>query len=493
MCGILLVKSKDLIPLQTHLQAFSRLQSRGPDFDRYQYKNNIFIGQTVLHITGSRDYYDHDHINFLSYNGEIYNFKQFGNYNNDIEFVDHAVNNDMNLFDRAWGPWAWAWSNGLTVRYASDPQGEKCLYQYQDNDILIVSSEISPILEYVNLIKLDVPYKNKTWTMLSQTPWQGIKKIDPGMLYQDGIAIEKIDSIWSWIKPIKYTSIDEAYEEFQHVWKSVVKSMIPTCRSALTYSGGLDSSVILSHVPDLELYSVNCVGKDPIVDCIDKFLTPPELKRLHRFDIDEKQWAQEFHDMINTIKMPALSWSFVGQWIAIRNCQQRVLFTGAGADELFGGYDFYRDLDYTVEGSTSPFSRFGDPVIWQRCLQAYNNDARQATMLMDYWYQVVGCDARAVDLITGSWGIEARNPFLARPVMQLALSLPVEYKISTVAKPLIRRLFLERWRDQDILPKKGFSGHANDALPWLNIDISLTGDRMTDWRQIARESFYASS
>jgi hypothetical protein len=58
---------------------------------------------------------------------------------------------------------------------------------------------------------------------------------------------------------------------------------------------------------------------------------------------------------------------------------------------------------------------------------------------------------------------------------------------------LIRRLFLERWSEQQILPKKGFSGHANDALPWLNIDITLTGDRMNDWKLIAKETFYAGT
>ena len=110
MCGILLVQSKDQIPLSLHLKAFAQLHSRGPDFARYQFKNNIFIGQTVLHITGTDDYYRQDHDNFLSYNGEIYNFKQFGNYNNDIEFVDHAVNHDMTQLRQAWGPWAWAWT-----------------------------------------------------------------------------------------------------------------------------------------------------------------------------------------------------------------------------------------------------------------------------------------------------------------------------------------------------------------------------------------------
>jgi asparagine synthetase B (glutamine-hydrolysing) len=149
MCGILLVKSRDQIPVEQHLDAFVKLQSRGPDFCRYDYKNNIFIGQAVLHITGSADYYHTVHKNFLAYNGEIYNYQQLGNYNNDIEFVDYAVENDLELLAQGWGPWAWAWNDGTTVRYASDPQGERCLYQYHDDNILIVCSEVAPILDYV--------------------------------------------------------------------------------------------------------------------------------------------------------------------------------------------------------------------------------------------------------------------------------------------------------------------------------------------------------
>ncbi|GAF93775.1 unnamed protein product, partial [marine sediment metagenome] len=55
---------------------------------------------------------------------------------------------------QGWGPWAWAWTDNTTVRYAADPQGEKTLYQYQDKDILIVCSEVAPILEYVDAVKI---------------------------------------------------------------------------------------------------------------------------------------------------------------------------------------------------------------------------------------------------------------------------------------------------------------------------------------------------
>jgi asparagine synthetase B (glutamine-hydrolysing) len=492
MCGILLVKGAKSIPLNQHLAALSLLDSRGPDFSRYRYHNGIFIGQTVLHVTGSNDYYHHDHTDFLSYNGEIYNYRDLGHYSNDIEFVHDCVINCIDRINLGWGPWAWAWTDGNQVLYATDPQGERSLYQYQDSDILIVCSEIAPVLEYIASVKIDVPYVNKTWTMLDQTPWSGIVKITPGKLYQNGQAVKTIDSIWSWITQSIHHNIDEVYEDFRDQWQKVTRVMTPTCVSALTYSGGLDSNIILSHIPELELYAVNNLGKDPIVDGITQFLDDQEQSRLHELKIDPAQWAQELQQLIARTRLPALSWSFVGQWLATKHCEQRVLFTGAGADELFGGYDIYRNLEYCRDGSTSPYSRCGDPTIWQQCLSVYDNDPKQATLLMDYWYQVVGCDARAIDLIAGAYGIEPRNPFLTRPIMQLALNLPIQFKIGTVSKPLIRRLFLERWRSELISPKKGFTGHANDALPWLPFAIASTGDRMADWRQIARKSFYES-
>ena len=180
MCGILLVKSKQDLPLEQHLQALEVLKSRGPDRTRYQYQNNIFIAQVVLHITGTDEYYNNKHDNFLAYNGEIYNYKELGNYNNDIEFVDDCVNTNSKSLIHGWGPWAWAWTDGNSVRYGADPQGEKTLYQYQDNDILIVCSEVAPILEYKKFNKIPSVYTTRHWTMLEQTPYEGITRVIPG-------------------------------------------------------------------------------------------------------------------------------------------------------------------------------------------------------------------------------------------------------------------------------------------------------------------------
>jgi asparagine synthetase B (glutamine-hydrolysing) len=490
MCGILLVSSRESIPIEKHLSALKLLKSRGPDFETYQYKNNIFIGQTVLHITGTPEFYHTPHTNFLAYNGEIYNYQTFGKYTNDVELVAESIPNKLSQFKQFDGPWAWAWTDFNTVLCATDPQGERVLYQYQDDDILIVSSDITAILEYIHPAHCIVPYKNKCWTMLGQTPWAGIVRLEPGRLYRDGNLDIEIDNIWSWITTPTISTYNEAIEEFNSLWSQTCRIMTPNCDAALSYSAGLDSNLILNSIDNLELYAVNITGKDAIVDNINKFLTLDEQSRLHVQHINPEQWAYEYQELINQTKMPASSWSHVGKWLVAKQCHQRVLFTGLAADELFGGYEIYKTLDYTTAGSTSPYSVNDHAGLWDRCLLAYNGDARQATLLMDYWYQVVGLDAAGMDRIAGAHGIETRNPFMNCKLIKFALNLPFEFKVNTHSKPLIRQAFLQRWPEELIYPKMGFAGHANDSVPYLDIEFESTGDRHQDWKQIAQQTFY---
>jgi asparagine synthetase B (glutamine-hydrolysing) len=490
MCGILLVHSRDAIPLDKHLSALKTLKSRGPDLETYQYKNNIFIGQTLLHITGTQEFYHTPHSDFLAYNGEIYNYKSFGKYHNDVELVADVVPSKLSRFKQFEGMWAWAWTNFDTVLYATDPQGERVLYQYQDDDILIVASEVTAILEYIQPRHCVIPYENKCWTMLDQTPWAGIVRLEPGQLYRNGKKESELDSIWSWISAPTICTFDEAAEEFDSLWAWTCRLMTPTCDAALSYSGGLDSNLILNSIDHLELYAVNTTGKDDIIDNIDKFLTANEMIRLHLQNISPEQWGQAYQELIKQTKMPASSWSHVGKWLVAQQCRQRVLFTGLAADELFGGYGIYKTLEYNSSGSTSPYSSHDHAGLWDRCLTTYNGDAQQATLLMDYWYQVVGLDAPGMDRIAGAHGIETRNPFMSRRLMTFALNLPFEFKVNTQSKPLIRRAFMQRWPEELIYPKMGFAGHANDSIPYLDVVVKLTGDRHQDWKQVAQQTFY---
>ena len=494
MCGILYVRGR--VAWDQHQEAMQILNSRGPDFTRYWQHNDTFIAHSVLHITGGRKFYQNASKDFLAYNGEIYNYRSFGNYDNDIELIDHAVKNNRSMFKSFTGPYAWVWTNGSSYAYASDPQGERCLYRYQDDSILIVCSEVAPILKYRNLNLCIENHSERHWPVHARTPWRSIERVPPGIMFdQDGVAT-KLDSIFDWCSQEKYSTLADAAMTFDDVLNSVMQDMTPREPAALTFSGGLDTACLLAKIPNAELYTTNVSGKDLVSTHVQEFLTPNQRQNLHVLDIDEKTWAQDYIDVVQRTRMPVQSWSFVGQWHIAKHCEQRILFSGVGADELFGGYGVYQTLDYKTNYSASPYSYF-DPdsadieVLenWQRCLNFYHGDARQATLMMDYITQISGVDLRGVDVCTAAHGIEPRAPFCHPKIIKFALNLPWEYKVGLFGKPVIRSQFLREWDESLIFDKQGFAGHCNDSYPWLGISVQRQQDRMSDWRVINQAAF----
>lgn len=490
MCGVLYVRSSSPIALERHLDAVKTLEPRGPDFTRYQHRGNTFIAQTVLRITGTNDYYQQTHSNFLSYNGEIYNYQWFGNHSSDTELVHRTIQQDLRKFKYFEGPWAWAWTDFETVLYAADPQGERCLYHYQDDNILIVASEITAILAYVDCKPQPVPYVNKGWTMISQTPWTGITRCAPGMMYKDGVPCQQLDSVWDWIKP-QSISWQDAVNEFDRKWNQVANWMRPQVDSSISFSAGIDSSMIVSTQSRSRPVVINTIGKDPIVKHAPEFLNQQQLEKLCIVDVDPEQWAEEYKRIVHHTRMPVQSWSYIGKWLVAKHCDTKVVFTGLAADELFGGYPVYQTIDYSTDCSHSPYSSHDHENIWQQCLEAYDGDPKQATLLMDYWYQVVGVDAPGQDRLGAAWGRETRSPFMTRTIIEFALNLPWEYKVGAVSKPILRHWFEQRFGAERAYPKMGFAGHANDSLPWLGVDIKPSGNRHSDWQQIASTSYYS--
>lgn len=486
MCGILAVKSRIPLPTSQHQAALDILKRRGPDLVTQKQVGTVFIAQTVLHITGTADFYHKEIPDGFSYNGEIYDHKWFGSKNNDVELAYSTAKQRPDKFRYFEGPWAWAYTVNDTLIYASDPQGEKCLYQYQDDDILIVCSEVAPILTYIQPEHQSIPYINKSWTMIEQTPWRGITRCRPGVLYRNGEKDSVIDSIWDWIKP-NTTNTQDKFEELVDRWHRTIEPEEP---ATLSYSGGLDSNIIMNNLRGMELLSINTVGKDYIVEQAQRFLNPAEAANFRQIEINPEQWAQHYQDMIKQTRMPAQSWSHVGRWLVAKHASNRIIFTGLAADELFGGYDCYRQIEYTVDRCTSPYSSEDHDGIWDQCLNAYNGDPRQATLLMDYWYQVVGVDAPGADRLGGCWGKETRNPFMLKSVMEFALNLPWEAKVGQHGKLPVRQEFLRRWPEELIFTKQGFAGHANDSLPWLGVTVDVSGNRHQDWQAIAQQTFY---
>jgi len=492
MCGILFVKSQQPLDLAVHLQALTKIQSRGPDHTVYAHRDTVFVAHTVLHITGDDQFYREPHTDFVAFNGEIYNYRWFGNYNTDTELIYRTVrDHNYRKFQYFEGPWAWVYTDFQTVQYATDPQGERGLYRYQDQNILIVSSEVAAILCYVNAKIQIEPHSQKHWPVVSQTPWQGIYRCEPGMLYDQSGTVGSIDSIFDWSHEPQDITEQDAQQEFDHIFDTVIAQMQPQKPVGITVSGGVDSGLILAAMPQATaFYTVDCVGKDTVSTKAAEFLTGSQRDRHRVLTMTAESWAHSMIECMQHSAMPVQSWSFVGQWHIAKHCEQPVLFTGVGADELFGGYPVYQSLTFDSAGSVSAYS-VHDPdsalsKLWQRCLQSSQGHAGRATLLMDYVIQVSAVDARGVDAMTQAHGVEPRSPFLHPKIIKFALNLPWRLRLG---KPLLRHRFLRHWTQELLLPKQGFAGHCNDSLPWLDIAVPASKDRAKQWQQIQQASF----
>ncbi len=107
----------------------------------------------------------------------------------------------------------------------------------------------------------------------------------------------------------------------------------------------------------------------------------------------------------------------------------KVVLTGEGADELFAGYRYYRDID--------------DP------------EALQAELCGSV-ARMHNINLQRVDRMSMAHGLEARVPFLDREVIALGLSLPVDMRLRNEHGRMI-----EKW-----IPRKAFEDLLPQEIVW---------------------------
>ena len=153
MCGILLIFSKNETSLNKKkcLETLKTLDKRGPDKKLYNFflNDRLFLGNTILSITGNLKkgralYCSSNNQNYTSYNGEIYNFEilakkykiNISTYKNDTEFLANFFEKKKNfkILNQFNGMFSFINFNlkRNEIYFATDPQGEKRLYYYND-------------------------------------------------------------------------------------------------------------------------------------------------------------------------------------------------------------------------------------------------------------------------------------------------------------------------------------------------------------------------
>ena len=366
-----------------------RIAHRGPDDEGFFVDDDIAMGfrrLSIIDLEGSRQPMQNaDGTVTVTFNGEIYNFQelraelealgyQFVT-NGDTETIVHGYEAwGTDVFERLRGMFAIAIWDAAKKRLvcARDIFGIKPFYYQHDGNRLVYGSEIKAFLAHPafkkELNREQLPqYLCFEYMNDSQTMFKDVHKLLPGhfMVFEDGtLRTECFYKITYKIDDSK--SLDEWADVIVKAFdESVAAHEIADVEIGSFLSGGIDSSLAAycmgQHAPDIKTFSV---GYD--IGCEDKLAeiaaqSDFEIKLNELEDAEEfAKWAhlpnwqvkvdaREFLDIVPTeqyhMDEPLGAPSAIPLFFVSRLAREqvKVVQSGEGADELFGGYWIYHD------------------------------------------------------------------------------------------------------------------------------------------------------
>ena len=531
MCGIFLAipKANYKLNMQACNKALSYLKKRGPDWHFQKIINQKYFGQTVLSMTGSKNFKIENHMSkdkrfLILFNGEIYNYQELAkkyNYHSqknpsDTQILVNNFNpkNIKNFFNKLDGMFAIILYDALNdkVIVARDLQGEKTLNMYEDNNLIIISSEINAIKTYVENLKLNYSwlqtyFNTRHFLQFDNSIYDNIKIIQPGEIFEidrnckiktlHNLEIYDLVSEKIYNSNLKRKEVD-LIEELEFIIRKNIKDMVPHERSYCSIlSGGIDSTLVsyyLSEISKPKKYlSLNHLGKDKISNNIFRFQKyfNSEIVSLR---INQKDYYKSLLKSLKICSSPINSHDFPGKLILAnyaKKIKTKAIFGGDGADELFGGYETYRQNIKDPNLNYSDYTRYINNNIkiskdknifkkklkynWEKSLNSYyfikdlKIKNRLSMMLNDSSIQLASVGLRGCDLMFMNHSIESRSLFLRKDIIKFALNLPLKFKLDLntksklKSKVILKKIFLKYFPKNLLYKKQGFAGFPNET------------------------------
>lgn len=417
---------------------------------------------------------------------------------------------------------------------ARDHFGIKPLYYLDNSDFIVFSSEYKAIVNLLDEVNLNEKslqnYLSFQYVPLENTMIEDIKLIPPGYSFtvKDGkLKLKKyykVDFI-----PKKHITANDVKEV---VADSIKHHMDAHVEVGTFLSGGIDSTIvatIASQVnPNIKSFSVG-FGVDGY-DEIEVAKKTARVLGIENIDINvtQQDYIKSLPEVFYHLDDPVADPSQVGIYFLSKEAKKHatVVLSGEGADELFGGYNIYKEYNsvkpilnmprgikkalngvssvmpnikgksYLYRATTPLEDRYiGNAKIfendevrkivknysenneYQKILSSIYEEARinnydyVTTMQhvdVNTWLE--GDILQKADKMSMAQSIELRVPFLDKEVLELAKHLKIDQKISNSnTKVLLREAF------KDIIPlhmvEKKKLGFPTPIRVWLKEDL----------------------
>jgi asparagine synthase (glutamine-hydrolysing) len=383
MCGIFGIISEQkctIIDAAEVLRCVDTMTHRGPDAYGIVSGSGFCFGHRRLSIIDLDDrsnqpFQDPTRQVTLTYNGEIFNFKQL-KYELERKGICFQTDSDTEVLlycYLVWGIDCLSKLNGIfafaihdarsgETFLVRDRMGVKPLYYYQHRNFFLFASEPEAILRYPGVYrKLDLQGVSSFLSYRSvigeKSLYAGVKKILPGQYLK--LKENKIIAKEYWNIDLSVSSTTTSVEEIKSLIENAVSLQLEAdVPIAVFLSGGIDSSIIAYEAQSHSVNSLSSYTARIAVDGFDESSFAHEIvNHLNLYhhtmvDIDIGKY-NDFNLISNLIGMrkhPLGMHNELAQYLlAIKaSSENKVVLTGEGADEIFAGYSrlFRMPFDY---------------------------------------------------------------------------------------------------------------------------------------------------
>jgi asparagine synthase (glutamine-hydrolysing) len=495
-----------------------RMQARGPDHGGSYSDGAVALGHRRLSIIdlsarSNQPMVDQGLGLALVFNGTIYNHPQLRRELRDRGYSFFS-DGDTEVILKAWH----AWGEGCVARLhgmfafaiwdtnkqqlflARDRFGIKPLYWTEADGRLRFASTTQALIAAGGVAAdIDPVALHNLFTLHAVVPaprtiLSAVRKLRPAHWLRvdaDGTKTETCYWQLDATRPTEPRSDAEWVEAIYASLESAVRKRreIADVPVGVLLSGGLDSSLLVALLAehgaaDLHTFSVGFEDTPEEAGSEFEFSDAVAARygtRHHRFRVPNEEVLRRLPEAVDAMTEPMFGQDAVAFYLLGEQVSReiKVVQSGQGADEVFGGYFWYPRIAGDSVGSPvdrlrrhyfdrdhdeylqTVSERFAGPdhteaFVAERLAEPGADEVIDAVLRLDVTTLIVDDPVKRVDNMTMAWGLEARVPFLDHELVELAARCPPELRLRDDGKFPLKQIARGRLPDSVIDRPKGY-------------------------------------